>query len=132
MANTQINPVTFLAKPNSTTKTSTSPVVPAASYTSSTSLQNNAKHIVDSTSMLMFTLPSKSNVGDTIWVLGYGTGGWKIAQNPGQTIHALTNTTTGTAGSLMSTARYDSVELVCIVADKEYTVQSVKGTIMVA
>ncbi len=48
----------------------------------------NAGYMADSSSQVTVTLPLSTalQIGDTIQVSGAGTGGWKIAQNSGQTI----------------------------------------------
>lgn len=49
------------------------------------------------------SLPSTSSVGDLVWIVGKGVGGWKIAQNAGQKIHfGNQDTTTGAGGHLDS------------------------------
>lgn len=78
-----------------------------------------------------FTLPATAAVGDVIYVAG-AQNGWSIAQNAGQTIHFLgSDTTTGVGGSLASTTRYDSIELVCITANTDFVVTNVVGNITV-
>jgi hypothetical protein len=71
-------------------------------------------------------------------IQGYGAGGWKLAQNDGQTILwdaggvAGTNqTTTGTGGNIASTDRYDCVEVRCAVTDTTWVVGPVKGEITI-
>ena len=65
-----------------------------------------------------------------ITVAGKGAGGWKIAQNASQLIHfGVATTTTGTGGSLASSAQYDVVTMVCSVANTTWTVLSSIGNI---
>jgi hypothetical protein len=74
-------------------------------------------YISNGTATNTFTLPLTASVGDTFRVIA-GTHGWIIAQNVGQSIVLGTSTTTsGTGGSLASTAAGDGIEIVCIVAD---------------
>ncbi len=81
-------------------------------------------------SLITGTLPSTAAFGSVIAIVGYGSGGWSIAQNSGQTIHfGNVNTTTGVGGSLSSTNRYDCVELLCTVADTAFVVRSSIGNI---
>jgi hypothetical protein len=84
----------------------------------------NTGYIPNNASQVAFTLPVGSNVGDELFVVGEGTGGWIINQNVGQTINLGTSTTTGTTGSLASTHRHDSIHLVCTVANLEWTAAS--------
>ena len=48
----------------------------------------NTGYLADSTSQIVITLPTSTSlkVGDIVAVSGIGTGGWKIAQNAGQSI----------------------------------------------
>lgn len=71
------------------------------------------------------TLPATSAVGDLLTVCGQNaTGSWIIAQNAGQSIHVSPLTTTvGVGGSLASTAAFDSINLVCQVANTVWTVR---------
>jgi hypothetical protein len=46
----------------------------------------NSGYIADSNSLVTITLPSSLTKGDIIQVNGVGAGGWKIAQNAGQSI----------------------------------------------
>ena len=79
------------------------------------------------------TLPATAAVGDTFAIAGMNNStGWTIAQNAGQTIHfGTSDTTTGVGGSLSSTATYDSVELVCNVANTDFIVVQSVGNITV-
>jgi len=69
-------------------------------------------------SLVTFTLPTTSEVGDRISVQGVSSNGWTIHQASGQQIFvAPTNTTLGAGGSLSSTSQYDSINLICTVAN---------------
>ena len=89
----------------------------------------NTGYIADNgASLATITLPSTAAVGDMLRVCGKGSGGWKVAQNSGQTIHVSGhNTTTGVGGFLASTAQYDALELVCITANTDFAALSVQG-----
>lgn len=88
--------------------------------------------IANSASLLTLTLPTTASIGDTFLVCGKGAGGWSIAQNAGQTIHFnSTSTTTGTGGSLSSTAQYNAIKLICTTDNTEFTVLSSEGNITV-
>ena len=74
----------------------------------------NSGYITNSGSMLTLTLPLSVPFATIVQVAGKGAGGWTIAQQAGQTIYILGNTTTsGTGGSLSSNNAYDSVQLLC-------------------
>lgn len=75
-------------------------------------------YIANFGSLVTLTLPTVAVVGDAISVVGKGAGGWIIDQNANQTIYfGNAKTTTGTGGSLSSTAQRDTVTFVCITAD---------------
>jgi hypothetical protein len=84
----------------------------------------NTPMIATRSSLTNGTLPASPLLGDRVIVSGQGAGGWRIAQpashqiveGAGATI-GTNATTAGTGGHLSSTARYDSVELVCVVSD---------------
>lgn len=82
----------------------------------------NNGYIASNLGVVTMTLPSASNVGDLIWVIGKGSGGWKIAQNAGQTIYLGNNsTTTGVGGHLDSSNQFDAIQLLCITANTDWT-----------
>lgn len=83
----------------------------------------NNGYINTNAGLTTLTLPATAVVGDTLAVMGEGAGGWSIAQNAGQTIQfGAAATTTGVGGSLSSTNRYDTVTLVCRVANTDWSV----------
>lgn len=90
----------------------------------------NTGYVTNNAGLVTITLPTTAAFGSIVKVVGKGAGGWKIAQNAGETIHWLSvDTTTGVGGSLASTTRYDSVELLCTLADTDWTVISNEGNI---
>ncbi len=52
--------------------------------------KSNTGYVVNNENEVTITLPTAPNVGDIVRISGAGTGGWKIAQNAGQTL-LLTN-----------------------------------------
>lgn len=82
----------------------------------------NNGYITNNAGLVTATLPSTSNVGDLVWVVGKGAGGWQIAQNPGQTIYfGNRSTTTGVGGHLDSSNQYDAIQLICITPNTDWT-----------
>lgn len=72
-----------------------------------------------------FLLPAICPAGATIRISGYNANGWQIVQNAGQVIHCMDgDTTVGVTGTLASQFQYDAVELVCSVANTEFTMIS--------
>ncbi len=89
-------------------------------------------YINSNVGLTTFTLPATGVVGDSFQIAGYGAGGWLIAQNVGQSIYLGNATTTiGVGGSLASTNRHDTIEIMCIVANTEWQVLDVVGLITV-
>lgn len=98
----------------------------------SANMSVNNGYIANNAGLVTLTLPATSAFGDVIQVGGKGTGGWRIAQNAGQTIHfGSLDTTTGAGGSLSSMLRYDCVEMVCITANTDWLVTSTQGNLTV-
>jgi hypothetical protein len=78
-------------------------------------------YVTDNATQVTYTLPTSPAFGNifkiTGGVSGAATAPWTIAQNAGQQINfGNYSTTVGTGGSLTATLKYDSVELVCVVA----------------
>jgi len=103
----------------------------------------NTSYIADyGSSSVNMTLPATAARGTVISVTGgvsgyYNsgttptTGSWQITQNTGQIIHFGSASTTTTSGSLQATGQYDSVQLVCVVANTTFVVVSSQGNITV-
>jgi len=95
-------------------------------------IHENNGYIPTNVSQTVFTLPLTADVGDSFKVYGYGSGGWKISQNSGQSIHlGSSSSSVGVLGYLESTNRYDNLEITCIVVNTEFMVNSVIGNITV-
>lgn len=90
----------------------------------------NSGYITNNAAKVAVTLPATAAVGDAIAIVGKGAGGWRLAQNAGQTIHfGSIDTTAGATGYIESTVRYDTVLVRCITADTDFVVESVVGTL---
>ena len=89
--------------------------------TSHTMASNNG-YIVDNVGLVTLSLPSASNLGDELIIVGRGAGGWTISQAISQQIIIGTDSSTaGTLGSISSTNRRNSLALVCTAANLEWT-----------
>jgi len=101
--------------------------------TSQTMAANNG-YITNNPALVTLTLPTTAALGTTLSIAGKGAGGWKIAQNAGQEIFFGSSATTiGATGYLQSTQQFDSIELLCITADTQWTViTGPQGAITVA
>ena len=85
-------------------------------------------YICNNAAQVVVTLPASAAIGDIVAVVGKGAGGWKIAQNSGQTIYeGALNTTSGTTGFVYNSTRYTSAELVCITANNDWVIRNKNG-----
>ena len=90
--------------------------------TSQSMVANNG-YIANNAGLVTFTLPSTAAFGTVLSVGGLGAGGWSIVLNSGQNIVVSPTSTTVTTGSISSTTLYDSINLVCVVADTTWIAQ---------
>lgn len=79
-------------------------------------------YVNQNASLTTITLPATCALGDIVAVQGLGASGWALVANSGQTIQ-VGMTPTSTAGSISSNNQYDSVEVICIVADTLWSVK---------
>ncbi len=94
---------------------------------------NNGYVSNDASTLVTFTLPATAAIGSQVAVVGSGSGLWTIAQNAGQTIHFnAVSSTTGVTGSVSSTSQYDSVTLICNIANSDWVVYQATGNLSVA
>ena len=93
----------------------------------------NHGYIANNAGLVTVTLPATSAVGDVVAVTGINNNtGWKIAQNAGnQIFFGILSTTAGTGGSLASTKTFDTVYLLCTVANTNWTVTDSIGNITI-
>lgn len=80
-------------------------------------------YVANNGTLVVFTLPATAAFGAVINLVGKGAGGWRIDQNASQNIQVgLVSSTVGIGGSVASTNRYDSIELLCTTANTTWTV----------
>lgn len=92
----------------------------------------NNGYLSDNAGLVTLTLPAVAAQFSVVRVVGNGAGGWLIAQNALQEIHFDSiGTTVGITGSLASTNRYNSITLLCVVANTTWVVMSSVGNILV-
>jgi hypothetical protein len=77
-------------------------------------------YIANSASLITFTLPPVIAVGQSVAVVGLGSGGWSIVENAGQQIIVGRILSTPTTGSVSSTNQYDNLTLLCVVANTTF------------
>lgn len=93
---------------------------------------NNA-YVCNGSVLISFSLPVSAAIGDTFEIVGNSAGGWNITQNAGQQINvANTPSTSGTGGSVSSTNRYDTIQLVCVVANSVFNTRVFQGNLTVS
>lgn len=99
--------------------------------TSSVSIVPNTLYLIDNgASLVTLTLPATLNPGDIYRIIGFSSGGWKVAQNASQTIYIGNSSTTGgVTGYISSNLPSDSIELVAITTLRVATCVSPVGTI---
>lgn len=95
--------------------------------TTDTSMSVQTGYITNSASLLTFTLPITANPGDTMRINCNSSGLWTIAQNSGQTIRFGVDTTTTSSGNITSLNVGDSIEIICTVANTNFSVVSSIG-----
>lgn len=89
----------------------TGPAGPGLTWVDVTSvtaqMQSNTGYLADSAAQVALKLPVSPAVGDVVRVDGIGTGGWTIAQNPGQTMvtAGISSTSTGAVWTARDSAR---------------------------
>jgi len=82
----------------------------------------NGGYISNNAGLVTLTLPTSASIGDILYIVGKGAGGWLIAQNASQSIHiGSAASTIGVGGSVASTNQYDSIQLVCTTANTTWT-----------
>jgi hypothetical protein len=93
----------------------------------------NNGYVTNNAGLVTVTLPAVSAVGDLVAVTGINNAtGWKVAQNAGnQIFFGTASTTSGTGGSLASTATRDTVFLLCVTANATWNVIDSIGNITV-
>jgi len=80
-------------------------------------------YIANNAGLVTMTLPATAAIGSVIGIAGAGLGGWRVAQNAGQTIfYGDLTTTAGVTGSLSSSLQRDNASLICTATDTDWTV----------
>jgi hypothetical protein len=99
----------------------------------SSSLAVNNGYIPTNTTRTQFILPATASPGQSVKITGFGSGGWVIGQNAGQTIYftGLVNTTPGTTGNVTSNTAYDSISLRCTATNTAWVAELFTGNLQV-
>lgn len=82
----------------------------------------NEGYVADNAGLVTLSLPATSVIGDELYIVGRGAGGWSISQAASQQIIiGSSSTTAGVGGSISSTNRRDSIYLVCTNTNLEWS-----------
>lgn len=83
----------------------------------------NSGYFANNASTVTVTLPATAAVGSIVAVCGEGAGGWTLAANTGQTIQ-FGAVASSSAGSWSSTNQFDTIFVICQVANTTWQVIS--------
>ena len=83
----------------------------------------NNGYIIGNAAQTLVKMPTISAVGSIISIRGMGAGGWILAMPTGGILHVGQMATTP-GGFVTSANNYDSIDVICIVADTEWTINS--------
>ncbi len=102
--------------------------------TTSVNMIADAGYVANNAGLVTLTLPATAAFGTIVYIQGFGAGGWQVAQNAGQHIQVgNVASTVGVSGYIASTNQYDSIALVCVVANTVWTsLAGIQGNITVA
>lgn len=96
--------------------------------TGPTTMSVDNGYVANNAGRVRLLLPATSVFGSILFIVGKGSGGWEIDQNAGQQI--ITNsssTTVGATGKVQSSNQYDTIKLLCTVANTTWTVLNGTG-----
>ena len=83
----------------------------------------NNGYIIQNAAQTTIILPQTAPIGSIVSIRGLGAGGWILTAYAGQTIKASI-VTTSSGGSIISANRYDTVDVICIVADTTWVISN--------
>jgi len=99
--------------------------------TGATTATVNSGYICNNASTrVVVTLPSTAALGSKVRVCGKGAAGWQVTA-PASTTIQFGSSVTATAGNVQSTNTFDTLELICTVANTGWTVLSAVGNITI-
>lgn len=91
----------------------------------------NNGYICSNAGQTTVTIPATAVQGSVIGVQGTGAAGWILQANAGQTIHDG-NVASSVAGTITSTNQWDSVKVLCVIANTTFAVISSQGSLTAA
>jgi hypothetical protein len=86
-------------------------------------------YIADKSTLTTFTMPTNNAIGDTIKIVGKGTGLWTVIYGANQNIVFGSSTSTTTTGNITSTNAGDCIEMVCTTASATAPIFTVVSSI---
>ena len=89
----------------------------------------NTGYVTTASTLTTLTLPTSIQLGQTLEVVGYGTGFWRLNQNSTQFIKFGNTGTTTTSGILSATSAGDSVRMTCVSANTAFVITSSIGNV---
>ena len=88
------------------------------------SMVANTGYVTTASTLTTLTLPTTISLGQTLEVVGYGTGLWQISQNSSQFVNFGNTGTTTTTGILSATSKGDSVRITYVSANTSFIITS--------
>lgn len=89
-------------------------------------------YVTSNGSLTTFSLPTTAAFGDFYIISGLGSGGWAVSQAAGQSlIVGNVTSTVGVGGSVSSTLRSDSMQIVCVTENTTFKVLDWTGNLTV-
>jgi hypothetical protein len=89
----------------------------------------NTGYVTTASTLTTLTLPTTISLGQTLEVVGYGTGLWRLNENSNQFIKFGNTGTTTTSGILSATSAGDSVRMTCVSANTAFVITSSIGNV---
>jgi hypothetical protein len=93
------------------------------------SMVANTGYVTTASTLTTLTLPTTISLGQTLEVVGYGTGLWRLNENSNQFIKFGNTGTTTTSGILSATSAGDSVRMTCVSANTAFVITSSIGNV---
>lgn len=98
--------------------------------TTTQTMSANTRYVANNAALVTLTLPTTAAIGDTVQIIGKGAGLFRIAQSAGQQVRfGDLSSTAGATGRIDATQQYDSITLVCITANTEFTAIQSQGNL---
>ena len=89
----------------------------------------NTGYVCTNAAKCVVTLPATAAVGDIVSIVSQGAGGWQAKGNTGQTVKGLNDTTTS-AGTIDHANQYDTIEVICVVANTTWVVRNFVSSLL--